>query len=161
MSRVLIGAGIVAAAMAGTIYWEILAPAGPDPSAIAPSRSPLMSNVRTAPGPDVDSVMQGWVTTSLERPLFREDRRPTKTAEDVAAKGDGPTRLAGVITGPFGNRAIFMSGENVKPVVAKVGAHVGDFVVRTIEPGQVIVESDGTARTMKLTFSAAAATPRQ
>jgi hypothetical protein len=42
----------------------------------------------------------------------------------------------------------------------KEGAHVGDFVVRTIEPGHVVVESDGMVRTMKLTFSDAAKTPR-
>jgi hypothetical protein len=161
MSRIVVGAGLVAVAMAGTIYWEMAGPAGPDLSAVAPSRSPLISSVRAAPGPDTDSVMQGWVSTSLERPRFREDRRPARNADDVASKGDGPTRLAGVITGPFGNRAIFMAAENAKPVVAKEGAHVADFIVRTIEPGQVIIEADGLVRTLKLTFSDAGKAPRQ
>jgi hypothetical protein len=161
MSRILAGALVVATAMAGTIYWEMQGPAGPDLSAATPGRSPLMSTVRAAPGPDTNSIMQGWVSTALERPVFREDRRPTKTSEDVAATGAGPTRLTGVITGPFGNRAIFMTAaENAKPLVVKEGARVGDFVVRTIEPGHVVVESDGMVRTMKLTFTEAAKTPR-
>src|ERR1700722_559262 len=87
MSRILAGALVVASAMAGTIYWEMQGPAGPDLAAATPGRSPLMSAARAAPGPDTNSVMQGWVSTALERPVFREDRRPTKTSEDVAVSG--------------------------------------------------------------------------
>jgi hypothetical protein len=38
---------------------------------------------------------------------------------------------------------------------------VADFIVRTIEPGQVTVEADGTVRTLKLTFSDAGKAPHQ
>jgi hypothetical protein len=160
MSRILAGTLVVAVAMGGAIYWETQDFTGPDLAAATPARSPLAGIVRPAPGPDPKVAMHEWQTTALARPLFREDRRPPKTSEEVALKGDAPTRLAGVITAPSGNRAIFVSGENAKPVVAKEGAHVSDFVVRSIEPGRVVVESDGMVRTLKVLFSAAVTPPR-
>jgi hypothetical protein len=159
MSRILAGALVTAAALAGTVYWEVQDSAAPDP-AVTTGRTPVAGLVHAAPGPETSDVMQGWVSTALARPLFREDRRPIKTAVDAGLKGDGPIRLAGVITGPTGNRAIFVSGESVKPIVAMEGAHVGDFVVRSIEPGHVVVDSDGMVRTLNLSFSDAAKTPR-
>ena len=65
---------------------------------------------RAAPEAEPGDVLQGWVATALERPLFRTDRRPPKGADEVARGGDEPLRLTGVITGPFGNRAIFRVG---------------------------------------------------
>jgi hypothetical protein len=155
MSRILACALVTAAALAGTIYWEAQDPAAPDATA-TPGRSAAIGIAHAAPAPDTNDVMQGWVATALARPLFREDRRPIRSAADDGQKGDGPARLTGVITGPFGNRAIFMSGANAKPVVVSEGAHVSDFVVRAIEPGQVVVEADGMVRTMKLSFAEAA-----
>ncbi len=159
MSRILAGALVAAAALGGTILWEVQDPAAPD-IAVAAGRTPLISTVRAAAGPDTSDVMQGWASTALARPLFREDRRPVKTSDVAGPRGEGPVRLTGVITGESGNRAIFMSGENAKPIVAKVGAHVADFVVRSIEPGHVEVEADGMVRTMNLAFSDAAKQPR-
>jgi hypothetical protein len=155
MSRILAGALVAATALAGTIYWEVQDPAVPD-IAPAPGRSPVSGTVHAAPAPETNEVLQDWVATALARPVFREDRRPARTADAAGPKGDAPARLAGVITGRFGNRAIFMSGGNAKPIVAQEGQRVSDFVVRTIEPGQVVVEADGMVRTMKLTFSEAA-----
>jgi hypothetical protein len=159
MSRILVSSLVTAAALAGVIYWEVQDSAAPELAATA-GRIPLTSAVHAAAGPDTGDAMQGWVSTALARPLFREDRRPVKTSEEAGPKGEGTIRLAGVITGESGNRAIFMSGENVKPIVAKAGAHVGDFVIRSIEPGHVVVDTDGMVRTMNLTFSEAAKTPR-
>jgi hypothetical protein len=159
MSRILASSLVAAAALAGVIYWEVQGSEAPDLAATA-ARVSLTGTVHAAAGTDTNAVMQDWGSTALARPLFREDRRPVKTSEEAGPKGEGPVRLAGVITGESGNRAIFMSGENAKPIVAKAGAHVGDFVVRSIEPGHVVVESDGMVRTMNLTFSEAAKTPR-
>jgi hypothetical protein len=159
MSRVLAGALVAAAALAGAIYWETQDAAAPDLGATT-GRLPLTSMVRAAPAGDTNDAAQGWISTSAARPLFREDRRPPRTSDDVVMKGDAATRLTGVITGPFGNRAIFMSSaENAKPLVVSEGARVSDFVVRSIEPGHVVVESDGMARTLKLTFSDVAKPP--
>jgi hypothetical protein len=71
----------------------------------------------------------------------------------VALKGDEPLRLTGVITGPFGNRANFRSGESAKPFVAEEKAQLNGFTVRSIEPGKaVIVDTDGAFRTLKPSF---------
>lgn len=159
MSRILASALVVAAALGGTIYWEVQDAAVPDLAAPA-VRAPSTGTAHAVLGAETNEVMQGWVSTALARPLFREDRRQIKTAGDPGPKGEGPIRLAGVVTGPSGNRAIFMSGDNAKPIVAKEGAHVGDFVVRSIEPGHVVVDSDGMVRTMNLSFSEATKTSR-
>jgi hypothetical protein len=152
MSRVLAGVLAAAAALTGTIYWEVQDSVPPESAATA-GRSSVTGTVRGASATDTNEVMQGWVSTALARPLFREDRRPIRTSGDAEPNSDASMRLAGVITGPSGNRAIFMSGANAKPIVAKEGAHVGGFVVRSIEPGHVIVEADGMVRTMNLAFS--------
>jgi hypothetical protein len=161
MSRVLVGALVAAVVLAGTIFWEMQDSAQPDIAAVTSGRSPLMGTVRAAPGLATIDVVQGWVSTALGRPLFRGDRRPLKTANDVVAKGSAPPRLTGVITGPSGNRAIFMSGESPNPIVATEGARVSDFVVRSIQPDRVIVESEGTLRTMKPSFADGTGAPRR
>jgi hypothetical protein len=161
MSRVLAGALVAAVALSGTIYWEVQDSARPDLAAATSGRSPLMGTVRAAPGLATIDVVQGWVSTALGRPLYREDRRPPKAANNLAVKGDAPARLTGVITGPFGNRAIFMSADSPNPIVAKEGERVSDFVVRSIQPDRVDVESGGTVRTMKPSFAEGASPPRR
>ena len=141
----------LAVVLLGTIVWELQDAAGPDPGMPA-GRSSAAPVARAASGADTSDVLQGWVTTALERPLFREDRRPPKGA-DVTLKGDEPLRLSGVLTGPFGNSAIFMSAGDAKPLVVKAGARVGDFVVRSIEPGGVVVEAAGRVRTLQPSFA--------
>ena len=114
MSRLLPATLAVAALLLGAIVWELQDVAGPDPG--TPSgRSSAVPVARAAPEAEPGDVLQGWVATALERPLFRTDRRPPKGADEVARGGDEPLRLTGVITGPFGNRAIFRSGESAKP----------------------------------------------
>jgi hypothetical protein len=82
------------------------------------------------------------VTTAGFRPVLEIGR------QDIP-----PLRLTGVITGPFGNRAIFRSGESAKPIVAEEKAQLNGFMVRSIEPGKaIIVETDGTVRAMKPSF---------
>jgi len=159
MSRLLPATLAVAALLLGAIVWELQDAAGPDPG--TPSgRSAAVPVARAAPEAEPGDVLQGWVATALERPLFRTDRRPPKGADDVARGGDEPLRLTGVITGPFGNRAIFLSSPAAKPLVVKEGARVGDFVVRSIEPrGVVVVEVAGSVRRLKPSFAQLPATP--
>lgn len=152
MSRIASGALLACAALAATIVWEAqnfseldLPEAG--------GRSFTKSVVHTAPGPAARDVAQGWVTTALERPLFRENRRPLPVSGDSASRADEPTRLTGVMTGPFGNRALFLTAGNPKPIVAQEGSHVGDFVVLLIEPGQAVVQSGETTRTLQPVFA--------
>jgi hypothetical protein len=152
MSRCMVASLIVAAALVGTIGWEVQSafqsgdgdiPRHPAPSGLAASM------LKPAPPDPVDA----WVTTSLERPLLRETRRPDAVAGGVAQKGDGAARLAAVITGPSGNRAIFMVPGIAKPVVAKEGSQVSTLVVRSIEPGRVVVEASGGLSTYRPLFA--------
>jgi hypothetical protein len=151
MSRILALAVVVAAALVATIVWEVQAPVGPEPGA-TPGRPVAPGRVRAAPAADPAAAAQGWMATALERPLFKENRRADKSSTDMAVKGEGPMRLTGVITGPFGNNAIFMAAGDAKPLVVTEGMQVGDFVIRSIEPGQVVVEGDGNVRTLTPAF---------
>ena len=150
MSRILPVAVIVAAALVAVIAWEVQAPVGPGETPVRPA---VPGKVRTEPAVDLAAAADGWVATALERPLFKANRRADKITTDMAVKGEGSMRLAGVITGPFGNKAIFMTTGDAKPLVASVGMQVGDFVIRSIEPGQVVVEAAGNVRTMTPAFA--------
>ena len=143
---------IASALLLAMITWEARGFTRPDASEAA-MRPPAPVLVLDAPEPDIAGIAQGWVGTALERPLFRENRRPAKASNDPAMKVDEQIRLTGVITGPFGNRAIFSSANSVRPIVAEGGAHVGDFVVVSIEPGRVVVESGGDIRTLRPAFT--------
>jgi hypothetical protein len=154
MSRLLPAALIVAPLLIATIVWEArelpLSNAG---STAVGATAPQARRDATAPesGDDV----QGWVATALERPLFREDRRPVRTAGEPARAANGTLRLTGVITGPFGNRAIFQTPDSAKPVVAEEKANLNGFVVRSIVPGKVVVvEPGGTVRNLTPSFGA-------
>ena len=159
MSRLLPAVLAVAAVLMATIVWELQDGAGPDPGTPS-ARSSAVPVTRAASEAEPSDVLQGWVATALERPLFRTDRRPPKGADEVARGGNEPLRLTGVITRPFGNSAIFMSAGDTKPLVVKEGARVGDFVVRSIEPGGVVVEAAGRVRTLQPSFAQGPATPR-
>ena len=54
----------------------------------------------------------------------------------AAAASDDLPRLAGVIVGPGGGRAIFAPAEG-RALVVPEGGHVGRYTVRSIVPGQV------------------------
>jgi hypothetical protein len=152
MSRLLLPSLVVAVALLATIGWEVQSASqyGADDTPGRPTPSSLAAAIPApAPADPVDS----WVTTSLERPLLRESRRPDRAAGEAQRKGDETPRLAGIITGLFGNRAIFMVPGTAKPVVAKEGSQVTNFVVRSIEPGRVVVESASGLRTYKPLFA--------
>ena len=151
MSPILRGALPAAVLLVAVIFLEAQAPASPSPGT-APVLQPSLAMVRGETTADADTG-ENWLTTAIARPLFREGRRPAELAWIAEPKADEPMRLTGVITGPFGNRAIFRSALQAKPVVVSVGARVGDAVIRTIEPGRVIVESDGNIRTLQPSFA--------
>lgn len=161
MSRLLPVTLVVAAILLATIVWEVRDSATSDFGS-PPGRSSVPQAGRTLSAPETDDVMQGWVATALERPLFREDRRPVSTPGDPARRANGPLRLTGIITGPFGSRAIFQSADGAKPIVAEEKANLNGFVVRSIEPGKaVIVEPGGNVRTLKPSFVESEQTPHR
>ncbi len=83
-----------------------------------------------------------WAETALARPLFTISRRPPKVeaaGPNEAAPDD--MRLAGILIGRFGRRAIFAPGGGGKPVVLAEGAAVNASTIRSITPSQVILAS--------------------
>ena len=134
---------IVAAALVGIIGLELhhgvpgdtTAPATParkQPEAPAAFRS--------------DDIPSGqasrFAETILARPLFSPTRRPEANTADKRASDLG--RLTGVVISPAGKSAIFAAPANGKPVVVEEEAHVGEYVVRSIDVGTVtIVGPDG------------------
>lgn len=99
-----------------------------------------------------------WVATSLARPLFSRDRKPTP----VAAKSDGGPaisslpRLSGVLVSPFGRLAIFAASEGGKPIVVAAGGTLGPYTVTEIEPGTVTVSGPDGEQNLVLKFDPAA-----
>ena len=152
---------VLATALVATIVWEMQDPSGTDAGSTL-ARAPTQGTVRPLQGGDKKDIVQGWMTTTLERPLFRDNRRPAKVTGDPARTTDEPLRLTGVITGPFGNRAIFLSAESPKPIVVQEGALVDGFVVRTIQPGFAVLEgSAGNVQTLKPSFAPGERTPKR
>jgi hypothetical protein len=152
---------LLATALLATIGWEMQDAAAPVPRP-ASARSSSQTVARDFPATDRKDIVQGWVATTLERPLFRENRRPVMMTGDPARAVDEPLRLTGVITGVFGNRAIFLSAENPKPIVAQEGTRVEGFVVRTIQPGLAVLEgAAGNVRTLKPSFAPTERAPRR
>lgn len=159
MSRVLIGALAVATALAGIMCWEVLEAAESDVDAAA-GRLPV-SALAEVPVPEPDGAAEDWAATALGRPMFSAGRRPARVPDGMAPKPVGPMRLTGVVTGPFGGWATFAVAGGAKPVVVVAGAHVGDITVRAIGQGQVVVvEPDGTVRTLTPSFASAASRTR-
>jgi hypothetical protein len=151
MSRLLVPS-LAAAALVATIGYEIKS-ASSYSAAETPGRPALVSPTAVVPARAPADPVEIWVATSLERPLMRESRRPDRAAGDGERKNDDVLRLAGVVTGPFGDRAIFVLPGVAKPVVANVGGQLGDLVVRSIEPGRVVVEANGVTRAYRPMYS--------
>lgn len=141
----------IAATLTGVVAWEaaLLATASP---VVLPGRSATIDPVSRAGGSTPDEPAAAWVATALERPLFRENRRPAKSA-DAEIHADGVARLIGVMTGPFGKRAIFLSPGQSKPIIVSEGGQVTGFVVRSIGPGQATVETEGIIRILRPSFA--------
>ena len=81
------------------------------------------------------AALEGWSRTILERPLFSPSRRPGR----AAVASTVVPRLAGIIIGPTGARAIFASADGSRAIVAGAGAHVGPYAVRTVSMTGVFV----------------------
>jgi len=121
----------------------------------------LPAIVRPAPVPSrvaPPALPEGaaWERTVLARPLFSPTRRPPPpeaAGADPAAAA--PPRLAGVIIGPDGRRAIFDPAGG-KPTVAAEGARIGGFTVTAIEADRVTVAGEGGTRVLRPVFAGAA-----
>lgn len=76
-----------------------------------------------------------WTRTALARPLFSPSRRPAT----VAVSGPQEPRLAGIVLGPSGARAIFAGDNDARGTIAAVGQQAGSWKVLSISADSVQV----------------------
>lgn len=145
---------LVAATLAGIIKLELHRAAvdeTPSPAAAASQRAaaPMAPGPRNEPG---DQVAR-QVATILARPLFSPSRR-SENAAPVPVHGTAPAlpRLAGVMVSPDGKSAIFAGTGGGKPVVIQEGAHIGEYVVGSIDVGTVTIVGPGGHRVLRPAF---------
>ncbi len=132
---------VVLAAGVGTVY-DLASGGAADP---VPPPGPRATQA-TAPVSRADTVQQ-WEADILARPLIYPGRRAPSPA--VAAAVQAPPepvpRLTGVIIGPAGRSALFVSAQGARSVVVQEGGHVGPYVIRAIRSNEVVLEGpDGT-----------------
>jgi len=145
--------GAMSILLAGIIVME-LRPGTPGEStaqAVLPGRASAPVGAITG-----DGVPADWIATALARPLFSPTRRPPAQAATRATGPVGLPRLTGVMTGPFGRRAIFAGPEGGKPLVVQTGDSVGNYRVQGIENGLVILNGPDGTRRLRPSFTAAA-----
>jgi hypothetical protein len=136
-----LGLTLLATMLAGVIVLELDADdAQGDSTGIVAIRHAPLAKARAAVEDPVDRT-DAWVETSLARPLFSRDRRPTAV---VTSSGGGTVvtsmpRLTGVLVTPLGRSAIFAGTDGGKPLIASAGTALGPYVVQAIEPGRVTV----------------------
>lgn len=135
---VFLGLAVLASLLAAVIAVEIENVGAPvrTETATVPIPEKPKAQTHAAASQAPNERTENWLTTSLARPLFSTDRRPT----DVQS-GTTPAlpRLAGIVIGPFGESAIFAASDGGKPTVLTVGKTLGEYTVEKIEPGVVTV----------------------
>ncbi len=135
-------AGVIAGQLAADPY------AAPPDLPVAAVPAVMAQPVSGLVTPDVAA---GRMRVVLARPLFRRDRRPPAPAEVAPVAAEAIPRLTAVLSGPFGDRAIF-AGANGRSTVATVGSAVGGWTVQAIEGGAVLVSGRDGERTIRLAF---------
>jgi hypothetical protein len=146
--------GGIAVVLAAILAWELLSPPNDLPVSAAARADPVQ--VRQVAEPDLD-ILSDVAKTLLARPLFSPDRRPAPPIAAVVAAGAGDDvpRLAAVIVGPAGGRAIFDDGSG-HPRIAAEGDSVGHFKVGAIAPGQVSLTASEGERVLRPRYATSA-----
>ncbi len=101
--------------------------------------------VRSGQASPAADLVADWSRTALARPLFSRSRRPLATA----VAGPRQPRLAGIVLGPFGARAIFAGDGSARGTVAAVGQQAGDWKVLAISAGGVQVTGPNGPHTLR------------
>jgi hypothetical protein len=153
----------LAAMLAAVLTFELAEPVMPAPASVR-----LAAHPRAAPAPAAsidEDALDDLVQTVLARPLPTPTRRgqdaPATEAED-GAEEDVP-RLAGVLLGPSGHRAIFAPAKG-RSLVLTEGDSLGQYTVTTIAPNTVTLSGSEGDRLISLSHAKtppAGAAPRK
>ncbi len=148
--------GGLALLLVGVIALE-LAPRGPDRGIAVLAPRPHRPTGTHAPAPDRTDA---WVATMLDRPLFNPTRRPSADAARPGGAVAGPAvmpRLAGILIGPAGGRAIFAPADGGKPLVLTTGGTVAGATIHAIRSGSVVLSGPDGDQVLRPSFDHAAA----
>ena len=145
---VLLGSAVLSTVLAGSLAWNIAAPADRGVEVRVPA--PALPVARQPPAPLRDHQPE-WVMAMLARPLFNLSRRPANRARTEAASEDLP-RLTGLVISPSGSRAIFVPPSG-PAVVARAGDRIGKYVVKSITERDVTLAGPGGDRVIRPTFA--------
>ncbi len=162
-SGAFVGTGVLTCLALGMVFAALLGAEILTADDMTAARSPVppmpaMPPVAGARGAFSPGALADRAERLLERPLFSADRRMPAAKEGPepgAAAGvvfDGLPRLSGIVVGPAARHAIF-TDPNGKPVRVSIGAAIGRFTVRAIEPGQVTVIGTEGEQVLHPTFA--------
>ncbi len=146
----------LAAMLAGVLVAELLEPAEPETALVqraeTRSRPPGPSRAEDSDPAPLDDLVE----TILDRPLLDPSREAKAgTATMPAAAGDALPRLAGVLIGPDGAKALF-AATGGKPLVLGEGDRLGPYEVTKIEPNAVTLTGSEGDRLIHPSHAAAA-----
>ncbi len=132
---------VLGAAAAGAVV--LIIQSAPDEDPAHPMRTDgRRVSIQQASPDDAAAQIQGWVVTSLARPLFVPDRRDVAQLAG-AAETIGLPRLSGILITENDSRAIFAAAGGKSEVVTK-GGRVGRYLVESISlAGVVLIGPDG------------------
>ena len=144
----LISAAVLACVLGLFVLLELGAFAGRQPAVVPARPAPIPAGAPVAARIPGGAAMGAQVQTILDRPLFSPSRRP---AQAVAGSTELP-RLAGIVIGPYGARAIFaVSGES-RAIVAGPGTRAGPYLVRAVGTDGVAVTGPDGPQTLRPSY---------
>ena len=140
----------MALALGGVIALEF---APGKPSGSAPLPAVLLRPAGITPQAGDMRQVQNWVDIILARPLFLPSRRPPSSAAGQDKSGRGFPRLTGIIILPQRREAIFAVPGKTQPVVVRAGSRLNGVLIKSIDPGWVVVVDAAGARIIRPSFA--------
>ena len=149
MSRTpVLALGLLAAALASGIAWELS-----DPAEQMSALPAVVDRVVSAGATTValaGPAPAGVDVQILARPIFSPDRRPAAAVAGAAGSETPLPRLTGVLVTADGRSAVFAGGAQL--LVVREGGQLGRYTIRKIEPGLVKIEGSDGFRVLRPTF---------
>jgi len=159
MTRWLMVTGI-GALLAIALAWELTAMDAVPDGPVAPP-GPVAPAPQAALAPAGADLVGAAASTMLARPLFSPTRRPAAARPSPpppSPPAEAIPRLAGIVIGPSGRKAIFAEAAGPARSVGE-GGRIGRFTVTMIRPGQVTVTSSEGDRVLRPSFTQATPAP--